>query len=97
MVNLRWEFHFHVAKEFDVNCDCELSEVDLCVIVKAYIKLSHFVYFDSVVKHLESANTMFSFIWWVVGFYWVTAGGETLIHDSPQIYWFDTLFQQVFL
>ncbi|KAL5565545.1 hypothetical protein UlMin_028709 [Ulmus minor] len=42
---------------------------------------------SSVVKHLESANTMFSFIWWVVGFYWVTAGGETLIHDSPQIYW----------
>ncbi|KVH91158.1 hypothetical protein Ccrd_006828, partial [Cynara cardunculus var. scolymus] len=24
----------------------------------------------SVAKHLESANTMFSFIWWIVGFYW---------------------------
>lgn len=43
---------------------------------------------DSVAKHLESANTMFSFIWWVVGFYWVTDGGETLTHDSPLIYWF---------
>ncbi|XP_024018955.1 E3 ubiquitin-protein ligase At4g11680 [Morus notabilis] len=42
---------------------------------------------SSVAKHLESANTMFSFIWWVVGFYWVTAGGETLTHDSPLIYW----------
>ncbi|XP_062155902.1 E3 ubiquitin-protein ligase At4g11680 [Alnus glutinosa] len=41
----------------------------------------------SVMKHLESANTMFSFIWWIVGFYWVTAGGQTLTRDSPQLYW----------
>ncbi|KAL4621815.1 hypothetical protein ACB092_06G255400 [Castanea dentata] len=41
----------------------------------------------SVVKHLESANTMFSFIWWIVGFYWVTAGGQSLTRDSPQLYW----------
>ncbi|XP_052194398.1 E3 ubiquitin-protein ligase At1g12760-like [Diospyros lotus] len=41
----------------------------------------------SVAKHLESANTMFSFIWWIVGFYWVSAGGETLTQDSPQLYW----------
>ncbi|GMP61635.1 hypothetical protein CsSME_00024021 [Camellia sinensis var. sinensis] len=30
----------------------------------------------SVAKQLESANTMFSFIWWIIGFYWVSAGGE---------------------
>ncbi|XP_057496353.1 E3 ubiquitin-protein ligase At1g12760-like [Actinidia eriantha] len=42
---------------------------------------------SSVAKHLESANTMFSFIWWIIGFYWVSAGGETLTHDSPQLYW----------
>ncbi|XP_022872351.1 E3 ubiquitin-protein ligase At1g12760-like [Olea europaea var. sylvestris] len=41
----------------------------------------------SVAKHLESANTMFSFIWWIIGFYWVTAGGQSLTHDSPQLYW----------
>ncbi|KAL7258870.1 hypothetical protein ACSBR1_004890 [Camellia fascicularis] len=41
----------------------------------------------SVAKQLESANTMFSFIWWIIGFYWVSAGGESLIHDSPQLYW----------
>lgn len=41
----------------------------------------------SVVKHIESANTMFSFIWWIVGFYWVTAGGQTLTIDSPLLYW----------
>ncbi|KAM3264436.1 E3 ubiquitin-protein ligase [Capsicum annuum] len=42
----------------------------------------------SVAKHLESANTMFSFIWWIVGFYWISAGGESLTHDAPQLYWF---------
>lgn len=41
----------------------------------------------SVAKHLESANTMFSFIWWIVGFYWVSAGGQNLISGSPQLYW----------
>ncbi|EEF50474.1 E3 ubiquitin-protein ligase At1g63170 [Ricinus communis] len=52
-----------------------------------------------VVKQLESANTMFSFIWWIVGFYWVTAGGQNLTNDSPQLYWlcitflaFDVIF-----
>jgi hypothetical protein len=50
-------------------------------------------------KHLESANTMFSFIWWVIGFYWVSSDGQDLIHDSPKLYWlcivflgFDVLF-----
>ncbi|XP_062090257.1 E3 ubiquitin-protein ligase At4g11680-like [Humulus lupulus] len=42
---------------------------------------------SSIPKHLESANTMFSFAWWAVGFYWVTAGGESLTRDSPQLYW----------
>ncbi|KAL3536864.1 hypothetical protein ACH5RR_000230 [Cinchona calisaya] len=41
----------------------------------------------SIAKHLESANTMFSFIWWIIGFYWVSAGGPSLTHDSPQLYW----------
>ncbi|XP_030491141.2 E3 ubiquitin-protein ligase At4g11680 [Cannabis sativa] len=42
---------------------------------------------SSILKHLESANTMFSFVWWAVGFYWVTAGGGCLTRDSPQLYW----------
>ncbi|KAF3451392.1 hypothetical protein FNV43_RR07487 [Rhamnella rubrinervis] len=41
----------------------------------------------STAKHLESANTMFTFVWWMVGFYWVSAGGENLIRDAPQLYW----------
>ncbi|CAI0476418.1 unnamed protein product [Linum tenue] len=42
---------------------------------------------SSIAKHLESANTMFSFIWWIIGFYWVSAGGQALAQDSPQLYW----------
>ena len=42
---------------------------------------------SSMAKHLESANTMFSFIWWVVGFYWVSADSESLVRDSPLLYW----------
>ena len=39
-------------------------------------------------KHLESANTMFSFIWWIMGFYWLSAGGQALAKESPLLYWF---------
>lgn len=42
---------------------------------------------SSITKFIESANTMLSFIWWIVGFYWVTAGGQSLTRDSPQLYW----------
>lgn len=47
---------------------------------------------DSVAKHLESANTMFSFIWWIIGFYWVTAGQQDLTRDAPQLYWLCIVF-----
>ncbi|RZB53611.1 E3 ubiquitin-protein ligase At1g63170-like [Glycine soja] len=42
---------------------------------------------NSITKHIETVNTMLSFIWWIVGFYWVTAGGQSLTRDSPQLYW----------
>uniref|UniRef100_A0A453P9I1 RING-type E3 ubiquitin transferase n=1 Tax=Aegilops tauschii subsp. strangulata TaxID=200361 RepID=A0A453P9I1_AEGTS len=45
-----------------------------------------------VAKHLESANTMFSFIWWIIGFYWVSAGGQVLTNDAPQLYWLCIVF-----
>ncbi|KAI5439910.1 hypothetical protein KIW84_025316 [Lathyrus oleraceus] len=35
---------------------------------------------------------MFSFIWWIIGFYWVSAGGQTLSQDSPQLYWLCIIF-----
>lgn len=46
----------------------------------------------SMAKHLESANTMFSFIWWVVGFYWVSADSQALVQESPMLYWLCIVF-----
>ncbi|XP_020573171.1 E3 ubiquitin-protein ligase At1g12760-like isoform X2 [Phalaenopsis equestris] len=46
----------------------------------------------SLAKHLESANTMFSFIWWIIGFYWVSAGGQVLTREAPQLYWLCIVF-----
>eukprot|EP00249_Psilotum_nudum_P021793 c28249_g1_i1 orf=441-1598(+) len=50
------------------------------------------VEYTSLAKRLESANTMFSFIWWIVGFYWITAGSQALAHDSPYLYWLCVVF-----
>lgn len=46
----------------------------------------------SVAKHLESANTMFSFIWWIIGFYWVSSSGQTIADDAPKLYWLTITF-----
>lgn len=47
---------------------------------------------SSVAKHIESANTVFSFIWWIIGFYWVSVGGRTLTRDAPYLYWLCIVF-----
>lgn len=46
----------------------------------------------SYAKRLESANTMFSFVWWIVGFYWITAGGQALVQQAPRLYWLCVVF-----
>ncbi|THU54064.1 hypothetical protein C4D60_Mb10t21090 [Musa balbisiana] len=45
-----------------------------------------------VAKYLEFASNMFSCIWWIVGFYCVSAGGQALIRDAPQLYWLCIVF-----
>ncbi|GAB2274000.1 hypothetical protein Dimus_008770 [Dionaea muscipula] len=47
---------------------------------------------STITRHLESANTMFSFVWWVIGFYWICAGGQGLQQESPHLYWLCMLF-----
>lgn len=42
----------------------------------------------SVTKRCESVNTMASFLWWIVGFYWVVSGGESLLQYAPRLYWY---------
>ncbi|KAG0490011.1 hypothetical protein HPP92_006874 [Vanilla planifolia] len=46
----------------------------------------------SIARRIESANTMLSFIWWVIGFYWVSSGGPDLTRDAPQLYWLCIVF-----
>ncbi|KAL3644732.1 hypothetical protein CASFOL_009912 [Castilleja foliolosa] len=47
---------------------------------------------SSSVKRCESVNTMASFIWWIVGFYWLISGGDTLLRDAPHLYWLTLVF-----
>ncbi|CAH8325305.1 unnamed protein product [Eruca vesicaria subsp. sativa] len=47
---------------------------------------------SSVAKHIESTNAIFSFVWWLIGFYWVTADAEELAQSSPQLYWLCVAF-----
>ncbi|XP_077236027.1 E3 ubiquitin protein ligase RIE1-like [Tasmannia lanceolata] len=47
---------------------------------------------SSVAKRCESVNTMASFLWWIVGFYWVVSGGEILVHSAPRLYWLALVF-----
>ncbi|KAI5067331.1 hypothetical protein GOP47_0018300 [Adiantum capillus-veneris] len=47
---------------------------------------------NSYAKRLESANTMFSFVWWIVGFYWITVGGQALVQEAPRLYWLCVVF-----
>ncbi|CAO2831510.1 unnamed protein product [Amaranthus hypochondriacus] len=47
---------------------------------------------SSIVKKLESANTIASSFWWVFGFYWIVSGGQSLLQDSPRLYWLAVVF-----
>ncbi|KAK9156561.1 hypothetical protein Scep_003135 [Stephania cephalantha] len=46
----------------------------------------------SISKRIESMNTMGSFFWWLMGFYWIVLGGNALIQDAPQLYWLSVVF-----
>eukprot|EP00258_Populus_trichocarpa_P007632 XP_002312464.2 E3 ubiquitin protein ligase RIE1 [Populus trichocarpa] len=47
---------------------------------------------SSVTKRCESVNTMVSFLWWMVGFYWVVSGGDVLLQNAPRLYWLAVVF-----
>eukprot|EP00897_Mesotaenium_endlicherianum_P006614 jgi/Mesen1/5981/ME000302S04983 len=46
----------------------------------------------SLAKRLESANTMFSFVWWMVGFWWILSGIENGFPEAPLLSWLCTVF-----
>jgi len=37
-------------------------------------------------------NTMISFLWWIIGFYWIVSGGEVLELGAPRLYWYVSFF-----
>ncbi|XP_049399305.1 E3 ubiquitin-protein ligase At1g63170-like [Solanum stenotomum] len=45
-----------------------------------------------VTKLMDSANTMISLFWWIIGFYWVCTGGQRMVDESPQLYWLCIVF-----
>ncbi|OAY29303.1 E3 ubiquitin protein ligase RIE1 [Manihot esculenta] len=47
---------------------------------------------SNITKRCESVNTMASFLWWIVGFYWVVSGGEVLSQRAPHLYWLAVVF-----
>ncbi|KAJ8560399.1 hypothetical protein K7X08_022259 [Anisodus acutangulus] len=47
---------------------------------------------SNVTKYMDSANTMLSFIWWIIGFSWVCTGGQRMVDESPQLYWLCIVF-----
>ncbi|XP_058080091.1 E3 ubiquitin protein ligase RIE1 [Magnolia sinica] len=49
-------------------------------------------YRSSIAKRCESVNTMASFLWWIVGFYWVVSGGDNLLQNAPRLYWLAVVF-----
>ncbi|KAI5065261.1 hypothetical protein GOP47_0019956 [Adiantum capillus-veneris] len=44
----------------------------------------------SAAKRIESANTSFSFVWWVLGFYWSTTGNQS--QNAPLLFWLCAAF-----
>ncbi|XP_023638525.1 E3 ubiquitin protein ligase RIE1 isoform X1 [Capsella rubella] len=46
----------------------------------------------SFAKRCESTNTVVSFLWWIIGFYWVVEGGDKLLGEAPNLYWLSVTF-----
>ncbi|KAK9122571.1 hypothetical protein Sjap_012173 [Stephania japonica] len=72
-------------------CGCEGSDCGggiRMTVVLMFTVLSVF----SISKRIESMNTMGSFFWWLMGFYWIVLGGHTLIQDAPRLYWLSVVF-----
>eukprot|EP00245_Coleochaete_scutata_P002013 TRINITY_DN1256_c0_g2_i1.p1 TRINITY_DN1256_c0_g2~~TRINITY_DN1256_c0_g2_i1.p1 ORF type:complete len:423 (+),score=58.68 TRINITY_DN1256_c0_g2_i1:410-1678(+) len=46
----------------------------------------------SLAKQFEHANTMFSIMWWMAGFYWIASAGPNVSQVAPQLYWLSVVF-----
>ncbi|XP_074588399.1 E3 ubiquitin protein ligase RIE1-like [Curcuma longa] len=46
----------------------------------------------SFAKQCESVNTILSFLWWILGFFWIISGGNDLVQNAPRLYWLTVVF-----
>ncbi|KAG2689881.1 hypothetical protein I3760_09G161400 [Carya illinoinensis] len=69
-----------------------ISSLNGRVRAAAHLPLSSSLTYGSILKRVESINTMISSIWWVFGFYWIVMGGQVLLQDSPRLYWLTVVF-----
>lgn len=61
-----------------------------------YQTLNFKFFWISIMKRLESINTVISSVWWIFGFYWIFMGGQGLLQDSPYLYWYVHAFRVTF-
>ncbi|CAI5996208.1 unnamed protein product, partial [Closterium sp. NIES-64] len=47
---------------------------------------------NALARRVESANTMFSFAWWLVGFTWILSTIDDSFKDAPILSWATTAF-----
>ncbi|KAJ1280932.1 hypothetical protein BS78_04G270000 [Paspalum vaginatum] len=47
---------------------------------------------SSHTSRCESMNTVISFLWWIIGFFWVVSGGKVLELGAPRLYWLTVVF-----
>jgi hypothetical protein len=52
--------------------------------------LHYLAYSCSHANRCETINTLISFLWWIIGFYWLVSGGEVLEYGAPRLYWYVT-------
>ncbi|KAE9450885.1 hypothetical protein C3L33_17218, partial [Rhododendron williamsianum] len=77
------------GRQSDLRSDGNESEGDEAVGAMGIGTRSRYFSFT---KQCESANTMASFLWWIVGFYWVVSGGDMLLQSAPRLYWLAVIF-----
>ncbi|KAK9742916.1 hypothetical protein RND81_03G205400 [Saponaria officinalis] len=77
------------------------------VIVGATVLNSDFVEFvpqrgqleddTSVAQYLESVNSVITFVWWIIGIYWIISGGKMLADDAPILYRLTIFFLECYV
>jgi len=63
----------------------------MCVYVLTFLTvLRYLANSHSRTSRCETMNTMISFLWWIIGFYWLVSDGEVLEYGAPRLYWYAT-------